>query len=309
VRVAIRTTSGRAIGFGHLRRCLTLAEELRARGHQPALWLTGDPSGLELAAPIPAQLTDGEVDLSGVDWLVVDDYAVGEEALARLHGRVRLAVVDDLADRRLDADVILNGNANAGELRYRVPPACRLLLGPRYTLLRAAFRGHARAPAGDLRRVLVMMGGSDARGLTARAARACLEALPQVAVDAVIGPLAEAGPMPAGVNVLRAPSDLPSLMAAADLAVSAGGQTNYELAAMGLPALSLCVADNQRGNLDALSRVPTLRALFDDDDRALREALAELARDRDLRQKMSDAGRSLVDGLGAARVAEALENG
>ncbi len=319
MRIAIRTTCGRSIGFGHLRRCLTLAEELQRRGHAPALWITGDETGPRLVAEAGIAAEHIEKGVAAVELrlqaaqpelLVVDDYALSAADIAQLHRRVRLAVVDDLADRALDADLIQNGNANAAELDYHSPPACVRLLGPRYSLLRAEFRARPRrtAPA-QLRRVLVMLGGSDARGLTTRVARLCRQLLTEVAVDVVVGPLASLSDELSALDVTihRAPPDLVTLMTNADLAVSAGGQTNYELAACGLPAVSICVADNQRGNLAALASVPTLLATFDDDDAGLRASLERLAQDRPLRQILSDAGQDLVDGLGAVRVAEALE--
>jgi spore coat polysaccharide biosynthesis predicted glycosyltransferase SpsG len=101
----------------------------------------------------------------------------------------------------------------------------------------------------------------------------------------------------------EAPPELAPLMAAADLAVCAGGQTTYELAAMGLPAVALCIADNQRINLDALAQVPTLLL---SDAAALSSTVRALAADRTQQQRLSQRGRALVDGRGADRVAAAL---
>jgi spore coat polysaccharide biosynthesis predicted glycosyltransferase SpsG len=302
-RIALRTTCGRTIGFGHLRRCLTLATELRAAGADCVFVLTGDGAGPPLVAEAGFRVG---LDLSA-DLIVVDDYAVTGDELAALHRRGGLAVIDDLADRFLDADLVQNGGANAAELEYHTSTGCRRLLGPGYALLRPSFRGLPARTAAGVKRVLVTMGGSDPLGLTAHVTRLCLGQLPDVTVDAVIGPLAEEPEALANprVKVHRAPADLTPLILAADLAVSAGGQTSYELAAAGLPAIAIRVADNQRENLRALSRVPTLIAVEPDVSK-LGDTLEALAGDVELRQKMSDSGRALVDGLGAVRVSQGL---
>ena len=100
-------------------------------------------------------------------------------------------------------------------------------------------------------------------------------------------------------------------MAQADLAISGGGQTLYELAALGLPAVAVCVASTQEANLAALAAAPTLVALRrpgagETDWGALRDAVHRLAADVDGRARMSAAGRALVDGCGASRAADGI---
>ena len=100
-------------------------------------------------------------------------------------------------------------------------------------------------------------------------------------------------------------------MSAADLAVSGGGQTLYELAATGVPTVALCLADNQEPNIAALAGVSLLSAgrlpeAAADGFHRIEEGCRQLAADRALRQRLSDAGRSLIDGQGAARVAEVI---
>jgi spore coat polysaccharide biosynthesis predicted glycosyltransferase SpsG len=165
----------------------------------------------------------------------------------------------------------------------------------------------------SVRRILVTLGGSDPARFTVDVTRKLLSELPGSKLDVVLGPLygdrSELAAVVEGsgrgddVHFHHAPDDLAPLMVEADLAVSAGGQTTYELAAAGVPAVALCLAANQRNNLTALSLVPTLLAAAVDE---VIPAVKRLVADPALRQTMSDAAQALVDGQGAARAAQAL---
>jgi UDP-2,4-diacetamido-2,4,6-trideoxy-beta-L-altropyranose hydrolase len=332
--IAFRTTAGKKIGFGHLRRCLTLAGELRRAGGAAGaihFWVDGNPAAVEVAvaAGFEARLIAGPdpdvtaawLDAGEVGTLVVDSYAVMPASFSAWRRCVRsLVVLDDLADRQLDVDVVVNGSPYAAELNYRTGPDAVRLLGPRYALLRPWFRDRPRRRvAARVTRVLVTLGGADPESSTMAVVEAVQRALPEAALDVVIGPLF--GPVPeldrraAGdpprLRLHRALDDLSTLMAAADLAISAGGQTLYELAAAGVPTVALCLADNQEPNVAALAGVSLLSAGRVHEEAAGRfnrveEGCRRLAADPGLRERMSDAGRALIDGQGAARVADVI---
>jgi spore coat polysaccharide biosynthesis predicted glycosyltransferase SpsG len=231
--------------------------------------------------------------------LVIDDYAMPADEIATLHARVpNTLVLDDRADRRLDVAAVLNANPVAPT--YDVPVSCLQLLGARYALLRPAFRDLPRRDVtACVQCVLVTLGGSNPGNLTGALVAQVLESLPSTIVEVVAGPLFR-GQLPDDPRVLvhRAPRDMVKLMLRADLAIAAGGQTTYELAACGVPALALCVAENQRANLAALAMVPTLRITT---EAALAGDVRALAADRETRQAFAAAGQELVDGYGATR--------
>ena len=146
-----------------------------------------------------------------------------------------------------------------------------------------------------------------------------LLALPEAALDVVTGPffsrevileteaLAAANPK---ISVWLDPPAMYELMARADLAVTGGGQTTYELAASGTPAVAIRLVGNQTGNLKGLSACGVLEWVDGVDDADLHEkvqaAIVRLGGDPLAREAMSRAGRALVDGQGAARVARAV---
>jgi UDP-2,4-diacetamido-2,4,6-trideoxy-beta-L-altropyranose hydrolase len=330
--IAFRTTAGKAIGFGHLRRCLTLAAELKKPGAPPIrFWIDGDQQACDLAQdagfeahPVSASepgATAAFVDRTGVEVLVADSYAIAESAFSYWRHRLRcLVVVDDLADRFIDADAVLNGSPNATALRYRTAPNCALWLGPEYALLRPIFRGlpkHETTAA--IGTVLVTLGGADPGGAMMSAVGAVKRALPAANLDVVVGPLF--GPVPQldemarerepAVRVHRGVEDMVPLMMRADIAVSGGGQTLYELAATGVPTVAICLAANQKGNIDALAGTTLLAGggvVPGQDWAPLENACRKLAAEPDLRRSMSVAGQALIDGNGAARAADMIRS-
>jgi spore coat polysaccharide biosynthesis predicted glycosyltransferase SpsG len=223
-------------------------------------------------------------------------------------------MIDDLARGRFLADVVLNQNANVRPEAYAAAPHTRLLLGPRYALLRRAFVGRTAGGVSDRPRVLLTMGGADADNVTLRALAEADALAVDFALDVVLGPAfphgdaVEAAARRARhpVTLHRAPSDLADLMAGATLALSAAGSTCWELAHLGVPAVLVVLADNQAGNAAGLEAAGFAISLGDAarlSGGALREALAAVLTDPGRRARMAAVGRRLVDGGGAERVA------
>jgi UDP-2,4-diacetamido-2,4,6-trideoxy-beta-L-altropyranose hydrolase len=312
MRVAFVTDAGGEAGLGHFKRCLALARALTTRGAQIDLFVSGavDPA-LAVVAPdvevrplawwdAPARVLDAVAGL-GVDAIVVDSYHAEASLLGALRRAGLVVAIDDLADRALVADLVINGAWHAEQLAYRLPPESVRLLGPRYALLDPAFAA-APSPATreTVRRVLVTLGGATPATRTAEAAAAVHAALPGAGLD-VVGGLVGATP-PAGAVHGAVPSLRP-LLAEADLAVTAGGMTLYECLATGTPTVAVCLADNQRPNLEHLGAAGlVVPAEFS----MLTATVARVAADRPLRARMAAAGRRAIDGRGAARAADAI---
>lgn len=309
-RVFIRADASVGIGSGHIMRCLTLADELKDLGAEAEFicrTLPGDLCDfveskgyrvhrLELAPERDAEETAGVLQRYAADGegsgdkgerkmaayrnapvtLIVDHYGLDAEWESQIRPFAgRIAVIDDLADRRHDCDLLLDQNLHEGlERRYQalVPPSCRLFLGPAHALLRPEFtRAREALPERDgaIRRVLVFFGGSDPTGETAKA----IEAIrawnrPDTAVDVVVG-----GSNPRRAELERVSHEVPGvrfhcqvdnmaeLMAKADVALGAGGSTSWERCYLGLPAGIVAVADNQLSPTEALAQTGAIRNL------------------------------------------------
>lgn len=348
-RIAIRADAAHWIGFGHIARCATLAERLRMSGSEVTFlcrdlpghyndWLEQQGYTVQ-RLPAPDTMADGwlgvplaqEIDesltalsqLGGVDWLLVDHYGLEQawEQTARRHAR-RILVIDDLADRPHDCDLLLDQNLQAADQRYAdlLPPTCRTLLGPRFALLRPEFanlRQTKPARDGHLRRLLIFMGGNDTAQVTQKALQGLISLnRPDLAVDVVIGSgnphrdeiSALCARLPQTQLHVQTPA-MARLMASADLMLGAAGTTSWERCCLGLPALVVSAAPNQRDNglLTARQRVACYLGDADALDAAdFAEMLSRLEGRPGLLRRMSARARALVDGQGARRVALAM---
>jgi len=305
-----------------MRRTWTLASSLVAQGASVEFVLAtpdGESTLREAGFAIDSEAMPDQIDLTLAaarrggerGLVVVDDAGVTSDALAALAAVSPVACIDDTAERDVPVDVVVNGTVGAEALSYRGLQRTRYLLGPRYLLLRPEFAGGPeRITPDEVTRVLVLVGGGDLGSLLERLTDAILETLPEVAVDVVIGPFGGRPSMDSRIHVHTTPKDILGLMLGADMAVSGGGQTAYELAATGTPTVGIRLADNQAMNLQGLAAAGCLRAVGEPDDdgfwRRLTGTLRMLAADATERKRMTARGRRLVDGGGAARVATFL---
>ena len=332
-RVIFRPDVGPGVGLGHLRRCLTLAADLRRLGADSTFLLDGDATARGVVAAagfvvrgLDLHDDDGETAANcrqaSPDAVVIDSYGYSAQKLAALAASgAAVVVLDDLAEHDLPVDIVVNAGICAERKAYRGGPATRYLLGPTYALLRPEFAlPPPRAIRERAQRLLITVGGSDPHGLTARFLGWAAAALRPVTIDVVVGPLFEdrtaieravaALPQEVTVNLHDDPSDMRALMVVADLALCGGGQTTYELAAAGTPAVATRLAANQTDNLRGLDAAGTLTWAGDVHDAGLEStvtrAIAVLNHDPQARSAMSQRGRCLVDGLGSSRVARAI---
>ncbi len=311
-------------GLGHVRRTVTLAAALRRAGIRAQFCFAGDAEAGRLIREAGFDLVDVTKDPDATvevvrrltsQLVIVDAREVAGDEHRRLRAAVgRIAVIDDLGDRPIAADMILNSNLYAHELSYPRTDGTMLLLGPRYALLREVFATEPqRQTLSTVRRLLIALGGSDPAVLTPRLVRWTRAECPGAEIVVVAGPLIDhvqdiraAGPDEVLVN----PPEMHDVMLRADLTVSGGGQTTYELAATACAALGIQIADDQQRNLEALSRAGVLVFVGEVTDPDLetrfRHHLASLAVSPAAREQMGDKGRSLVDGRGADRVAAAI---
>jgi len=304
------TEASPEVGLGHLRRCEALATALRRRGATSRFLVDGEaavagPEVVPLAWTRDPALACAAVAESRDDAAIVDSYRATPELFERLRAVAGCVVaIDDVADRRLPIHLVVNGSFGATHLRYRGAPDTRFLLGSEYALLDPAF-GEApnRVPAEAVRRVLVTLGGGVVGEPLARVIAAVRRTLPSATIDLALGPLSDddAGAQEA-VTLHRGLRSLRGLMLQSDLAVTGVGMTVYESLAAGTPVIGVCLADNQRPNIDALSRA----GLIVSAEPSLEDAIRYLATDSALRRGMCGEGRRRVDGRGAERVADEI---
>ncbi len=257
-------------------------------------------------------------------WIVVDGYQFGSDYQAAIKAAgIKLLFVDDNAlAGPYSADLVLNQNIHATASLYAErEPSTRLLLGPRYAMLRREFRrwrSWRREIPVSGRKLLVTMGGSDPNNLTAKV----IEAIRQVsnpALEAVVlvgGSNPHVGALEAmlrernqSLGLITDAPDVGQWMTWADVAIAGAGTTFWEMCFLGLPGILLVLAENQESVAAAASRMGiawSLGAGTDVSASAIAGKLEELLGSDCERTSQSGKGRKLVDGRGAERVAAFL---
>jgi UDP-2,4-diacetamido-2,4,6-trideoxy-beta-L-altropyranose hydrolase len=339
----LRADATAAEGTGHLMRTLALAQAWRDGGGR-ARWLLaeapaalagriasegievvrvdGEPGSRDDAATLRDALTNEPGARAVVDGLQFD----GEFLAGLAPDGDRVLVIDDKGDKgTYPVGWVLNQNAHADRGAYPADADACFLLGLRFVLLRREFvpSPPPRIVPAVARRLLVTFGGADPTGMTRRTL-AALRRLPGglrsvLDVRIVVGAAnaeaariedAAADPALGGrVGVERAVDDMPALMAWADLAVTSGGTTVWELARLGCPALVVETVPVERllvGGLRAVGLFGHLGPEAELDAQTLADEIASKAEDVAWRTTMSERGMALVDGAGARRVADAL---
>lgn len=334
-----RLDAGASVGGGHAVRCLALANALAQRAWQCCFAVA--ESGAEMVRRIVGArhavttIPDAKayeaaalmaVEGTGCALLVIDHYDWAETQEAACRGWAsRILVLDDLADRRHDCDVLLDPSLDrkAAHCRRLVPANCRILSGPGFALLREEFAtGRMNSDRTWLSlsptRIFVNFGLVDAKDLTGRTLTALERVGFEGAVDIVLGSTspylarvrnaaARAG---ARIGIHVEPNNLASLMASADLAVGAAGGSAWERCCLGLPSVVAAAASNQEHNARTLEKLGAIELVTESDAdlaRGIERALARLLQDPPRIDRMSIAAAAVTDGRGAARVALALD--
>jgi UDP-2,4-diacetamido-2,4,6-trideoxy-beta-L-altropyranose hydrolase len=318
-------------------RCLALAQAWTRRGGEAVFFLSEEVPGLiqrvqsegftvvafpqHCANDVTAVLKSGQ--LENASWVVLDGYSLrARQQQDLLDAGVHVCVIDDDGQSQsYPAHIVLNQNAYAAQAMYHARgEQTELLLGPQFALLRREFLpwiSWKRQVSSVARKLLVTLGGSDAAHRSLDVLRAIasgsdldLEVLLLVGGASAQSDrlAAEAGRMGPRVQVLRSTTEMPKLMAWADLAIAGAGVTAYELCFMGLPALLLVLADNQSavaGRLTemGIARYKDARVGFQPEE--LAEELRGLSGMK-ARGGMAQRSRELVDGLGADRACAAM---
>ena len=300
MNVIIRADASTSIGSGHVIRCLTLAHRLKKEKNAKVVFVMRDllgnligvvekqgfdvlklpPGnqkyslsgyGLWLTVPmdVDAQQTIEvlqhylqEHGCDVADRLIVDSYALDEqwEQVLRPYCR-EIMVIDDLANRRHDCDILLDQNFYLNkDVRYAglVPEHCKMLLGPEHALLREEFyeaKKHLRKRDGTIKNILVFYGGSDLTNETEKAIKALVQLHYEgynFTADIITGlsnsrreKIEKICSKYHFLHYYCQISNMAEFMNKADLMLGAGGSTTWERLYVELPALVTAVAENQ----------------------------------------------------------------
>jgi len=342
-KILFRADAGIMTGTGHVMRSLALAQAWQDRGGEASFLCVELPMLLQerlerqnLSVHVQKALKAGsEEDANwtgdmarqcGASWIVVDGYCFRGAYQKQLTEKgMKVLLFDDYGHSDFyHSDLVLNGNVNADELVYSLRSVgTRLLLGPDYAPLRREFLQlgkKERRPSNGMLHVLVTMGGSDPDNLTSKILRQ-IQASDGTGFKVTVlagggNPYVDEirsliGRLEYPCNLLVNAMNIPELMLEADVAIAAGGSTYLEMIYMKLPCLLFILADNQTTIARKLGELAAVRVAGDSrimGEGEIGEAVGRFLSNRQLHAKLREKCSGLVDGQGAQRIIQAMEN-
>lgn len=333
--ILFRCEASPEIGMGHLIRCLALAEELqKTHGFQVSFAVNFDATGSELVRREGYRLyTPGvHTGTAGESWLETVLLRVGPDVLvldirngpsaellsnARVQRRL-IVTIDDPESKRLAADLAFYPGAPQAHRLDWTGFGGRLFAAPEWAILRRHFRANRARNGNTPLRVLITTGGSDPTGLALKAVRAVDQVEERFEPAIMLGPafchLAALQELLARTRkdfrIHTDPGDVAGLMNQSDLAVTSFGVTAYELAALGVPSVYLCLSDDHSASASVLDSLGVGINAGVYSDSASQDLLTEktslLLRDRRLRNRMSETASTTFDALGASRISNQI---
>ena len=348
MKVIFRVDASLQMGTGHVMRCLTLAAALKDNGanieficrkHEGSLIDKIRLNGfkvheLEALEEVDDKLTHSHwlgatqqqdtddcieiLKAEKINWLIIDHYALDEQWQKRLKPYYKkLMVVDDLADRKHECDILLDQNFGRSHQDYKelVPKSAKLLMGSEYALLRPEFEKYRqysldRRKDEKLKKLLINMGGADPDNITGKVIeRLQIAKLPKdVEITIVMGKTA-----PHLSNVITSVSKLPyrsevkvdvdnmaELMANADIAIGASGATTWERCCLGLPTIQLITAYNQEFIAQKLNKINAIKLVEIDD------VVENLENFQYWMQSTGESASKVTNGSGIKRILDCL---
>jgi UDP-2,4-diacetamido-2,4,6-trideoxy-beta-L-altropyranose hydrolase len=336
----VRADASVKIATGHVMRCLALSQAWQDSGGEviyamaqktPSMTkrLTAEAITIVNVDAEPGSRDDASwtarlAKETDAEWAAIDGYGFGQPYQRNLRDAdVRFACIDDNGDSaHYYGNLVLNQNVYAEENFYQNrEPYTRLLLGANYALLRREFspwREWKRVTSYQPQRILVTLGGSDPTNITDNVIRGLNNIHDtNLNVAVVVGgdnphraALEEtAAQSRHRIELLISPSNMPELMAGADVAISAAGATCWEMCFFGVPLLLTDVAPNQLRIASTLSQMGLAVYLGNSEEISgplIATALEQLLASFETRAQMSQRCRELIDGRGASRVVKEL---
>jgi len=335
ITVLIRVDAKKEVALGHLKRCISLANELESRGFSVFFLVAKDIYTEDLLNQsgflygILNSDTNTESDYRdtvtratdiGASIIIIDSYEIDNTYRKKImaHGFF-VASVTDTAYMVLSSDIVINGNLNAEKLMDRASSECELLLGIKYLILATDFKDNVNETetSEEVENILITMGGIDHYDLTTKILKMLDTFDLDFNISAIVGPYYENLPsiraqvdkMHKKVKLIKSPPTLYEIMKHCSLAFCAGGQTVYELAALAKPVVGISLWEHQKDNIDNLSALGAIKGvsyLSNNFDLSLRKSTEKLLSSYIDRKHLRDTASSIVDGKGAIRVADGI---
>lgn len=328
MKVFIITEGSKNTGFGHITRCLSLYQAFNERGIKPKFIVNADNDVEYLLKQVNYQIFNWLDEkrklfemIKDADIAIIDSYLSDISVYNTLSELVKLSVyIDD--NKRLDYPngIVVNGNIHAEKLQYPKRDGIKYLLGTRYTPLRKDFWEVPQKKIKErIESIMVTFGGDDARNMTPKIINLLNKEYPDLRKNIIIGKAFR------NIEEIKKEIDkntnliyysdagkIKEIMLESDITISAGGQTLYELARVGVPTIGICVADNQLESIKEWGKIGFLEyaGLYNKNNIATKmNRLLKNVENIKIRKLKSKVGKKFVDGKGSLNIIEILIEG
>jgi len=324
MKVKIFTEGGKDIGLGHISRCSSLYNEIATRGISVDFIVYGDIGKIDFLNGINIineNWLDKEYLINNTtsdDYVIVDSYKATKEIYDIISKKSKRALfIDDIGRLVYPEGIIVNPSLDSSHIEYSHSPNSILLSGPEYVILRDPFRGVKRENiSNEVKRVLIMMGGTDIRGLTPL----IIDNICRNMLDIEFHILSGSEDMEKINSQISKPNNITfhnnldatqmmELMISSDLAITAAGQTIYELLATQTPFIPIKVIENQENNIKSLLEYNPEQIILRYDDldflSNLNKAL-KIYSDIEYRINYNLKYKGILDGYGSKRIIDKL---
>ncbi len=328
MKVFILSEGGKDIGFGHITRCLSLYQAFEERGILPEFIINGNNDIKYLLQDVNYQIFNWLDErnklfelIEGADIAIIDSYLADSSFYIQISNLVKIPVyIDD--NKRLDYPdgVVLNGNIHAETLNYPKKNGTTYLLGTKYTPLRKEFWEVPEKKIKEkIESIMVAFGGDDAKNMTPKIINLLNKEYPDLRKNIIIGKAFR------NIEEIKKEIDkntnliyysdagkIKEIMLESDITISAGGQTLYELARVGVPTIGICVADNQLESIKEWGKIGFLEyaGLYNKNNITTKiNRLLKNIENIEIRKLKSKVGKKFVDGKGGLNIIEILVEG
>lgn len=323
MKVFIITEGGKEIGFGHITRCTSLYQAFEEKGILPQFIVNGDDSVFDMLKHKNSLLFNWLEDqeklfalLKDSDIVIIDSYLAKHELYKKVSELTKKAVyIDDYNRIEYPKGVVINGTIGAEDIEYAKKEDVSYLLGVKYIPLRKEFWiKQENKIKQDAKTIMLTLGGEDLRNLAPSIMEMLKIKFPELNKKIIIGKgFQNIGAIERikddKTELIHYPDakGMKNTMLTSDIAISAGGQTLYELAVLEIPTIGICIADDQKINLENWQTTGFVDNIGQYNDQELLLKLENSIKQlMSYEKRMQIAGRGIVDGQGAKRIVSFL---
>lgn len=325
MKICILTEGGRDIGFGHVARCVSIYQAFEERDIQPLLIVNGDETVKDLLQNKNYRNFDWLSNrsllfelLDNPDIAFVDSYLADYQLYEKVsHLAEKTVYLDDNIRINYPKGFVVNGAVFAERMSYTARKGVTYLLGTQYAPLRKEFWNvSAKTVSGHIRTTLITFGGADVRNLTPKVLKLLINTYPRMLKKVIVGKnfqnITEIESLKDNnTELVYCPhsAEVKEVMYGSDVAISAGGQTLYELARMSVPTIVITVADNQIDNIHGWETAGFIEYAGHWQDESLSEVIRQkmqMLESKDARERKCNIARGLIDGVGSPRLVKKI---